>query len=96
MLAVDFTAVPDRVACNGVFREGLDYLLPGPGRSRILRRMEVNHPLAMMGQYYENKQDPERGRGNGEEIAPDQVLDTIVQENLASPGAGLPALGHPP
>jgi hypothetical protein len=56
---------------NRFWRGTLDYLLPGPGRSRILHHMEVNHPLAMMGQYYENKQDPERGRGYGEEIAPD-------------------------
>jgi len=66
IVAVDSVAVSDQVGWNGVLRKGLDYLLPGPGCSRIPRHVEVNQPPPMMGQDYKNEQDPERGGWNGE------------------------------
>src|SRR5215467_6047158 len=49
ILAVDLIAVPNQVAWHSVLRKGLDYLLPRPGRRRILRYVEMNQPPAMMG-----------------------------------------------
>jgi len=47
IVAVDSVGVSDQVAWNGVLQKGLDYLLPGPGYSRILRHVELNQPPPM-------------------------------------------------
>src|SRR5437016_1670210 len=80
--------VSQQVMWRRILGEGLHHLLPCPPSRRMLRHVEMHDAPAMMSQYHKHKQHSKAGRGHGEEVDRDQILDMVVQESL-------PSLGRP-
>src|SRR5207237_275419 len=91
---IDLVPISQQVTWCSVFGKGLDHLLSGPPRRRMLRHVKVNHTPAVMSQRYQDKQDPKGGSRNRKEIDRDQILDMVVQESPPGLGRGFPVLRH--
>jgi hypothetical protein len=46
--------------------------------------VEVNDTPTVVSQHHQDKKDPKRGRGNGQEIDRGEFLDVVIQEGLPS------------
>jgi hypothetical protein len=84
-----------RISWCNIFRKCFHPSWPCPPASRMFRHLEVNDAPTVMSHHHQDKKDPKRGRGNGQEIDRDEILDVVVQQGLASLGRWFPGLGHP-
>jgi hypothetical protein len=65
----------------GIPRKRLHDLLGGPLRRGRVGHVEANDPSPIVGQDHEDEQDPERHRGDREEVNGDQVMNMVFKES---------------
>ena len=82
--AVHSVPGPQHVARSGVPRKGVNNLLCSPLCRRVFRDIEMYDTAPIVTKDDDDKQDPERGGRQREEVDGHQVLDVIVEK--ASPG----------
>jgi hypothetical protein len=73
-------AIAEEVGWPGVVRERVHDLLGRPVCGGVLGHVEVDHTPAMLGEHEEDKEHPQAGAGDGEEIDGDDVPDMVGEE----------------
>src|SRR5215467_844478 len=81
-MAVDTVSISEQILGRILVSEGLDDLLRRPGRTGMLRHMEMQHLATTMFQHQEYEQHLHRNRRHGEEVDGDHLIQVIVQEGL--------------
>jgi hypothetical protein len=87
-------AVSDEMPWRLLQRARLDQLPSGPPRGRMLGDIEMHQPAPVVAQHHQHEQDPERRRGDGEEIHCDQILGVIRQKRAPRLRRRLPLPEH--
>jgi hypothetical protein len=95
-LAVDGVAIAEEIGRRGLFREGVDDLLSGPGGGGMLGPVEVKDAPAMVGEDDEDEEDAQVRGGNGEEVDRDEVPDMVGEERSPGLRGGCAPLRHQP
>jgi hypothetical protein len=85
-LAEDAVAIAEKIGRPCVVREGLHELLGRPLRGRVLDHVDVDDPSVVVAEHDEDKEHPQAGGGDREEIDGDQVPDVVGEERGARSG----------
>src|SRR5882724_1019064 len=80
--AIYTIAIPPQIACDLIPGKGLDHLLRGPLRCRVLGDVEVHDAASLVGEDHQDEEHHVRHGGHHKEVHRDHVLDMVAEKGL--------------